>query len=62
MTLEHNITVIVMLCRIREMRNHREKEKCHQYWPVDCQEHKIIRKIILKNIFKLILLKPEREN
>ena len=51
MTLEHNITVIVMLCRIREMRNHREKEKCHQYWPVDCQEHKIIRKIIFKKYF-----------
>jgi len=24
------------------MRNHREKEKCHHYWPVDCHEHKII--------------------
>ena len=46
MVLEHNIGVIVMLCRLREMRNGREKEKCHKYWPDDTTNYKKICKFL----------------
>ena len=56
MILEHNIGVIVMLCRLREMRNGREKEKCHKYWPDDTNNYKKICKSFFFVIAEILVI------